>query len=355
MIARSEYFDDDAQDAPQKKPPLSAFERASLYAKKTPPAISGQEGHDRTFALTMALLHGFLLSEKDVLSILQKWNKECVPPWSDKELLHKIKSAALTSPTEGRGWLLGDSYRPGRTLYINRQRAKPRGNIDPSTAIENYLNGTRTTEASLRKASPARPNDDWRHDTILMLAALYAPEERVNIVTDYLVDEDGKASPTGYGATLTRAEWVLRIAAHGPPEDKAGAWFRMNPLDGKGIGDSNVTSFRFALLECDKIPVELQLSLYAKLPLPIAAIYTSGGRSIHALIKVDADCADEYRSTVKRMLELLSRFGADTKNKNPSRLSRLPGAQRIIGAEGDGMQRLLYLNQYPEQRRIIET
>lgn len=339
----------------QKAPALSAFDRASLYAKKTPPAISGQEGHDRTFALTMALLHGFVLSKKDVLSILQKWNKECVPPWSEKELLHKIKSAAHRDPSQGRGWLLGDSYRPGHTLYVNRQQTKPRSNIDPATAIENYLNGTRATESSLHKASPARPNDDWRQNTVLLLAALYAPDEKVNIITDYTIGGDGKAIPNGYGKTLTRAEWVLRIAAHAPPEDKAGAWFRINPMDGKGVSDANVDSFRFALLECDKIPVELQLSLYAKLPLPIAAVYTSGGRSIHALVKVDATSADEYRSTVKRMLDLLCKFGVDTKNKNPSRLSRLPGAQRIIGAEGDGMQRLLYLNPHPEQRRIIET
>jgi len=68
---------------------------------------------------------------------------------------------------------------------------------------------------------------------------------------------------------------------------------------------------------------------------------------------VDARDAHDYRRRVSRLLELVGRFGVDGKNKNPSRLSRLPGAQRSIGAAGDGVQRLLYLNPLPEQRRIL--
>jgi hypothetical protein len=68
---------------------------------------------------------------------------------------------------------------------------------------------------------------------------------------------------------------------------------------------------------------------------------------------VDARDAVEYRAIVARMLELLARFGIDGKNKNPSRLSRLPGARREIGAAGDGVQRLLYLNPNPGERGIL--
>ena len=127
----------------------------------------------------------------------------------------------------------------------------------------------------------------------------------------------------------------------------------MNPMDGQGVEDANVTAFRFALLESDKLPVELQLSLFAKLPLPITAVLGSGGRSLHAWVKADAGDVVEYRATVARMLELLAKFGIDGKNKNPSRLSRLPGARREIGAAGDGIQRLLYLNPVPGGRGIL--
>jgi len=97
----------------------------------------------------------------------------------------------------------------------------------------------------------------------------------------------------------------------------------------------------------------LQLSLLAKLPLPIAVILTSGGRSVHAWVRVDAATLDEYRHDVSWMLALLARFGVDDKNKNPSRMSRLPGVARSIGAAGDGHQRLLYLNPQPAQKAIL--
>ena len=128
---------------------------------------------------------------------------------------------------------------------------------------------------------------------------------------------------------------------------------RMNPVDGKGVADANVTTFRFALIEIDCVPVELQLALLAKLKLPIAAILTSGGKSAHAWVWVDAASVDEYRVTVSAMLGMLARFGVDGKNKNPSRLSRLPGAVRTIGAAGDGRQWLLYLNSQPKQQSIL--
>jgi hypothetical protein len=128
----------------------------------------------------------------------------------------------------------------------------------------------------------------------------------------------------------------------------------MNPVDGNGIADANVTAFRFALVESDTLSLDLQLALFARLPVPVAAILSSGGCSYHAWVRVDAENLGEYRQTVSRLLGLVARFGVDEKNKNPSRLSRLPGAKRVIGAAGDGIQRLLYLNPEPEQRRILE-
>ena len=139
----------------------------------------------------------------------------------------------------------------------------------------------------------------------------------------------------------------------GVDESEAGGWLRMNPVDGQGIADANVTAFRFALLECDTLPLEMQWALFAKLPLPIAAILSSGGRSVHAWVKLDACDAAEYRAVVPQMFALLAKFGVDRKNGNPSRLSRLPGSTRVVGAAGDGVQRLLYLNPQPKERSIL--
>jgi hypothetical protein len=87
--------------------------------------------------------------------------------------------------------------------------------------------------------------------------------------------------------------------------------------------------------------------------LPIAAILGSGGRSLHAWVRIDASNADEFRRDVSRMLALLAKFGVDPKNKNPARMSRLAGVVRQIGAHGDGRQRLYYLNPQPKQKAIL--
>lgn len=55
-------------------------------------AISGQNGHGETFRAA-ATLRDSGLSESEALLALQAWNKtNCDPVWSDRELLHKIRS-----------------------------------------------------------------------------------------------------------------------------------------------------------------------------------------------------------------------------------------------------------------------
>jgi hypothetical protein len=107
------------------------------------------------------------------------------------------------------------------------------------------------------------------------------------------------------------------------------------------------------LVEVDHVPIELQLSLYAKLHLPIAAIVLSGGRSAHAWVKLDASTLVEFQQEAGKLLRLVARFGIDQQNKNASRMSRFPGGQRVIGASGDGLQRLIYLNPNPTPKSIL--
>jgi hypothetical protein len=224
-------------------------------------------------------------------------------------------------------------------------------------AAERFVKGFRCGEAELAGVSPVSLDGDPRFDGALLVGNLYAPGELVNFVTECetAIEKSGevKARPVGRGITLERDALVARFENGGSDTGQGGAWLRMNPLDGRGVADVNVTAFRFALLESDKLPVELQLALFAKLPLPVAAVIGSGGRSVHAWVRVEALDASEYRATVAEMLAILARFGVDGKNKNPSRLSRLPGARREIGAAGDGIQRLLYLNPKPDGKCIL--
>ena len=118
--------------------------------------------------------------------------------------------------------------------------------------------------------------------------------------------------------------------------------------------DCDVTSYRLCLLESDDLPLDLQLSLWARLPLPIAAIIDSGGRSVHAWVMLNCSAAAEWLAKVNRIYTLLTRFGICQNNKNRSRLSRLPGVQREIGKRGDGAQKLLYLDPEPREAPIFE-
>jgi hypothetical protein len=74
-----------------------AAERASLYARTYPPAVSGQDGHGVTFRLACVLVTGFGLGVHGARPILQAWNQGCQPPWSAKELEHKLHQAEAAS------------------------------------------------------------------------------------------------------------------------------------------------------------------------------------------------------------------------------------------------------------------
>jgi hypothetical protein len=229
---------------------------------------------------------------------------------------------------------------------------------------EKWLGDFRCDECDLWHVSPWRPLEDRRLDALMTLAALYDKDDFINVVTNFTIErqKDGKqkANPQGAGETLVRDDWMQWVRDHGVPQSKAGAWIRPNPVKQHGIGksgapcDSDVTSYRFCLLESDNLPLDLQLSLWARLPLPVAAIIDSGGRSAHAWVMLNCSTAQEYQAKVNRIFTLLARFRICQNNKNPSRLSRLPGAQRMIGKRGDGSQLLLYLNPEPREAPIFE-
>jgi hypothetical protein len=85
--------------------------RGEAYAANTPGAISGSGGHNQTYALATALVHGLCLSPDDARNILAEYNLRCEPPWSDRELDHKIEEAASKNHERPRGWLLAESQR----------------------------------------------------------------------------------------------------------------------------------------------------------------------------------------------------------------------------------------------------
>lgn len=90
--------------------PTDVERRALAYLDKVPPAISGNGGHAATYTAATVLVHGFEIDPERALSLLLgHYNPRCEPPWTEKELRHKITSAATKPHDQPRGWLLNES------------------------------------------------------------------------------------------------------------------------------------------------------------------------------------------------------------------------------------------------------
>ena len=178
------------------------------------------------------------------------------------------------------------------------------------------------------------------------LAALYKPDDIINYVCSSEKTEDGGWVPSGRGASRTRSaieadldkyerkglrgDAVIR-AALGDYKPEAGMWARLNPTDGKGCNDRNIVRFDHALVEGDKQSVGQQLAVIRSLGLPCAAITHSGGKSVHAVVRVDA--GTDKALFAERVTALFAACEAaglvvDKPNRNPSRLSRIAGPVR---------------------------
>lgn len=176
-------------------------------------------------------------------------------------------------------------------------------------------------------------------DLIAYLELLFKPDERVAYVTnDVWQNSDGKWVPSKGAYDRTAAELIKSLKKHpddigatiGDCKPEAGGWIRFNPVDGDGVKNENITRFTYALVESDTLTISEQDILFRKLELPIAALVHSGGKSLHAIVRVDAADYEEYRKRVEFLYEFLEKHGVsiDKQNRNPSRLSRMPGVTR---------------------------
>lgn len=110
-------------------------------------------------------------------------------------------------------------------------------------------------------------------------------------------------------------------------------------LEGTSARDADVTEFRYVLIEADSKTKEEQWEQLVRMHLPIKAVVWSGGKSLHAFVKIDAGTDRAlYNERVRKLYDFLEskNMDIDKANKNPCRLSRIPGFFR-----GDDMQHLV--------------
>ena len=174
-------------------------------------------------------------------------------------------------------------------------------------------------------------------ELIRYLELLFEPSENVGYVTETW-QKDDKYFPTKGCWDRTAGELIQKLnrcdddigSVIGDYNAEAGAWIRFNPLDGKGCKNDNVTEYRYALVESDTEDIEKQNAILRELEIPITALVHSGKKSLHAIVKIDAANYEEYRKRVDYLYTVCKKNGlkVDTQNKNPSRLSRMPGIMR---------------------------
>lgn len=208
---------------------------------------------------------------------------------------------------------------------------------DEIIAEEEFVVSRSTEGIKLSEPADFHPGKE----IIRYLETLFEAGENVGYVTEtWEKKENGtvKYLPTKGSCSRTAGELIAGLNKHGDDigavigdyNPEAGAWIRFNPLDGKGVKNENVTDFRYALVESDSMALEEQNALIRELELPVAVLVYSGGKSLHAIVKIDAANYDEYRKRVDYLYGICRKNGLeiDRQNRNPSRLSRMPGVMR---------------------------
>ena len=174
-------------------------------------------------------------------------------------------------------------------------------------------------------------------ELITYLETLFDSTENVGYVTKSWI-KDNKHLPTQGCWDRTAGKLIQQLgkcngdvgSVLGDYNPEAGAWIRFNPLDGKGCKNENVADYRYALVESDRMSIAEQNAIIRELELPIACLVHSGGKSLHAIVKIEAADPREYRKRVDYLYNICKKngFEVDTQNRNPSRLSRMPGVTR---------------------------
>ena len=210
--------------------------------------------------------------------------------------------------------------------------------------------------ADLWEASNPHPGSGYEQytapaaDMLLFLRELYQPDDYL-----YIVDVVKKPRKMQADHVKTVSEWIAFFqAALNKGHNLFMPFFCANPLsgtpdeNGSYWNDRQVKSFKYCVLESDTLPLEQQIPLIRGLGLPVISLVFSGSKSIHALLDVTQHAGRQITSKADwdRIIKLelftqLAPLGFDPANKNPSRLTRLPGVYR---PEKDRWQMLLYVN-----------
>lgn len=282
---------------------------ALAYVDACGDCIQGQGGSNQFIGVAIHCFENFI---EDVALEAIEWynNNKCNPSWQGKELAHKLKDAKAKA-----------------NMFVAPHK-KPEAVIVPTIKV--------TTSEELPK-----PIDNA---TITHLRTCFALDEFVNIA---VTNADKK--PVNGGEIYTTADWiktfettpsVYDVINEPVAKEANGCYVCVNPLTtDEKRSKENVSSYRHLLVEFDTGTLIEQWNIMLASKLPCAVVLSSGNKSLHAWIKINAKNAEEYATRQKIVYNSLASYGVDKQNSDPSRYSRLAGQKR-----GDKEQQLLAIN-----------
>jgi hypothetical protein len=228
--------------------------------------------------------------------------------------------------------------------------APPEAKFDPQTlsAIAERL--PEASPAYLRSKSPIDPR---QVDSATFLRTVFRSRENVLIFDSY----------RSQGQLLWQYPGTQNDAlARFKTGKTKGVWYLCNPIDGQWHynarqqcqsrrSQESVTSYRHLILESDAAERDAWIAYLCQIELPVLAIYSTGGRAPHGLIKIGSTSKNQWDRFVRPRIPELVRAGACRGSLTAARLSRLPGCRR---EEKGSWQELYYLNPTPLSSPICE-
>ena len=241
---------------------------------------------------------------------------------------------------------------------VAKVRAEAEGLIEPQPKVslkrekdEDRLTAL-TAEGPLsveefRQSSPVDPTTVTTH---AFLSALYG--DRHNLIF---------TEQQSQGLTVWNKNLPEKATAAAVTNNTEGAWIMVNPVTGayksiERIGkrsrraEENLVAYEYILVESDSVDMELWLRVLTKLDLPIVSVTTSGSKSAHALVRVNAKDRADYLEKASEIADLVVPLGADPAAMSAVRLTRVPGCVRKDTGKA---QELIWFN--PEAARATPS
>ncbi len=351
---------------------MTIIERARLLIDKCPAAIAGQGGHSACYRVACALVWGFGLEPDEAIGLMQEYNAVCQPPWSLHDLWHKLRSARSGNHQQARGhFLTGESERGVLPIY-ELPKKKEAVKYDAEALKKAQVPGLLVDHAWLRERSRYDPKKMQAGDII---DRLYEAEDKVMLFTS-MASRGDYMRWKGAWYVLGKSPDVKATKADKIPDGaREGMIWLIQPVDGRWypvVGQAklsrrtkqSVTRYPYMLLESDEAPPDLWLNVLVTLDLPIVLITTSGGRSIHALVKVGVDSHEEWKECINVVRDTMARIGCDSQALNNAmvnvrcantwREGKTMGGQFVPYTHGRAMQRCLYFNPEATMKAIAK-